>query len=343
MGPGRSPQWTVRWYDKRGIRQTKNFTNEFQARAFHAEKEAGHPLAPSELILKAVTMTKQYVAPGRIHELEAENAQLKEENARLDQTAAGPSGGDLQQEIEPLLSDVRLLRTDLAVELKSLPAAVILQQLHWCLEKKWGRILDDGQRYIFNTYEDWRDRYFQCFSIPTLKRAFVLLERRRLVCSKQPEGRASRRKYYRLTAEGIKLIRSGNVRSKRADPRDQNDTLDGSKSAVPSSESESTSNTSTRPQAALVTRSLRHNAELENELLHHIAALCGPEEMKKNGPMWRTRARKEARALRNAIEDLKLRSDNYHLPAMRNPGAMLTTAFERCRDQLARSLTHAER
>jgi len=46
---------------------------------------------------------------------------------------------------------------------------------------------------------------------------------------------------------------------------------------------------------------------------------------------------------RNAIEDLELRSDNYHLAPVRNPGAMLMAALERCREQIARSLarTHA--
>jgi DNA-binding MarR family transcriptional regulator len=308
-----------------------------EARRFYEEKVTGQlvPRADLDLILKKVTEIKEFVAPGKIHELEAENAQLKEENARLIQNAAAPSDNP-QHDIEPLISDVRLLRTDLAIKLGK-PASLVFQQLCWCLDKKWGKILDDGHRYIFNTYKEWQARHFQCYSWQTVKRAFARLEEDGLVISKQPDGRRSRRKYYRLTAEGLNLNRSGESRPKRADPRAQNDTLDGSKSAVPSSERESTSNTSTRPQAALVTRAGHRNAELE--LLRRISELCGPEEMRKNGAMWRDRGRKEPRALRNAIEDLELRSDNYHLPDMKNPGAMLTSAFERCRGQLARSLS----
>ena len=335
--PGAAERYFVQWYDDdQGGPRKKQFSDPIVAELFYQEKLLGQPIDKEALILKEVATIKKYVAGGHIAAIEAENARLREENARLIQNA--PSQPSEEPQIESLASDVRLLRMDLAIKLKSKPAAIVLQQLYWCLEiRGWGKILEDRQRYVFNTYDDWKDKYFQCYSVPTLKRAFGILEKKGLVFSRQPDGRASRRKYYRLAPEGINLIRSGDVRSKRSDPADQKDTHIGSKRAVPCSERESTSNTGNRPQAAVSTRS---SAELENELLDHIKDLCGPEEMKNNGGMWRTIARSEARALRNAIEDLKLRSDNYHLTPMRNPGAMLMAALKRCREQIARSLAH---
>jgi hypothetical protein len=349
--PGRSESFFVRWY-KDGERKTKKFTDQTRAKLFHQEKLAehvGHPFNASMVALQKISVIEDAVLEfagrdaAKALELEAEITRLKEENARFIQNAAAaavPASGERQ--IESLTSDVRLLRTDLAVKLNSVPAAIVLCQLHWCLEtKKWGRILDDSHRYIFNTYDEWRETHFQCFSIRTLKRAFKFLEDEKLIISKQPEGRKSRRKYYRLTAEGAKLASSQNLEAKWPIPKGQIAGSIDQSGPFPYSESKSTSNTSTRPQAALVTRSLHRNAEVEKELLRHIADLCGPEEMRNNGAMWRDRAKKEPRALRNAIEDLELRSDNYHLPAVKNAGAMLTAAFERCREQLARSLAHA--
>jgi hypothetical protein len=61
----------------------------------------------------------------------------------------------------------------------------------------------------------------------------------------------------------------------------------------------------------------------ERELLGEIAAVVGATEMKKNGGMWRMRIRrgaKERRALRNSIEDYKIRTPDqrakiHDLPA----------------------------
>lgn len=127
--------------------------------------------------------------------------------------------------------------------------AIVLQQLFYLLNRPGnGKVLADGEKYIFNTYEQWAE-YFPFFSIPTLKRIFYSLEERGLVITIQPDGAMSRRKYYRigqgalchLTYESlpdrtnsnddrIKMIRSGS---------DQIDTMDVSKCDVPLTETSS--------------------------------------------------------------------------------------------------------
>src|SRR6266550_8490949 len=82
---GRSPRWRVDWYERPGRRLRKNFTDELDARHFHEEKMLGHPVrrADLDLILKKVTEIKEFHAPGKIHELEAENEKLRRENSTL--------------------------------------------------------------------------------------------------------------------------------------------------------------------------------------------------------------------------------------------------------------------
>jgi DNA-binding PadR family transcriptional regulator len=110
--------------------------------------------------------------------------------------------------------------------------AVILERLSWSLENpENGKTLSDGHRYIFNTYREWQN-HFPMHSISTLKRVFVRLGKHHLVVSKQPEGRRTRRKWYRPTPEGIKLIRSGSEGSKCDVSSDQNDPFPSSESSA---------------------------------------------------------------------------------------------------------------
>jgi len=79
--------------------------------------------------------------------------------------------------------------------------ALILQQLHYLtLNENNGKVLN-GERWIYNTYEDWQSKYFPFWSTRTIKTYITSMEERELIISCQPEGRKSRRKYYRLSDE----------------------------------------------------------------------------------------------------------------------------------------------
>ena len=76
--------------------------------------------------------------------------------------------------------------------------ALVLHQVHFLLKLQAGGRIIDGEKWIWNSYEEWRREHFPFFSIRTLRRAIESLEKSRLLMSCQPDGRKSRRKYYRI-------------------------------------------------------------------------------------------------------------------------------------------------
>jgi DNA-binding PadR family transcriptional regulator len=108
--------------------------------------------------------------------------------------------------------------------------ALFLQQLHYLLQNEdFGRIVH-GERWIYNTVEEWQKTYFPFLTKATLKRLLHRLEQQGLIDTCQPEGRASRRKYYRISpANRDKISKGGKVSlSKGANcalPREQNEPL----------------------------------------------------------------------------------------------------------------------
>lgn len=101
--------------------------------------------------------------------------------------------------VSKLLIDDRplVILPKLACAIGLLPA-VVLQQINFYLSNdRSGVVLQDGQRWIFNTYEQWA-AIFPFESERTIRRAIVALEELGLIFSCQPEGGISRRKYYRI-------------------------------------------------------------------------------------------------------------------------------------------------
>lgn len=85
----------------------------------------------------------------------------------------------------------------------------MLQQIHYLLlDPNHGRKIAE-HRWIFNTVEEWRCRYFPFWSIRTIKTVFTNLATLGLVVTCQPEGRISRRKYYRIDTARMEEIADG--------------------------------------------------------------------------------------------------------------------------------------
>jgi hypothetical protein len=77
--------------------------------------------------------------------------------------------------------------------------AIALQQLNYHLTNpNNGWEDDDGERWIYKTYEDWQKDDFPFWSIEQIQRIFWALDQKGLIISCQPEGRKNRRKYYRI-------------------------------------------------------------------------------------------------------------------------------------------------
>ncbi len=87
--------------------------------------------------------------------------------------------------------------------------AIVLQQLHYLLrDPRFGRRVAEHQ-WIFNTVEQWQCQYFPFWSARTIKTVFSNLRRLGLIETCQPEGRISRRQYYRINEEELAIISDG--------------------------------------------------------------------------------------------------------------------------------------
>jgi DnaD/phage-associated family protein len=75
--------------------------------------------------------------------------------------------------------------------------AIALQQLHYWLENPKGGVMLDGERWVYNTYEEWQRDNFPFWSVRTVIRTFANLEKIELVISKQLAS-YDRKKYYRV-------------------------------------------------------------------------------------------------------------------------------------------------
>ena len=69
----------------------------------------------------------------------------------------------------------RVFNMDIANALGSMEAAVILQQLHYWLEKKGIGVIVDNTKYIYNTFKDWVSQQFTVLTTWKFRRAMNVL------------------------------------------------------------------------------------------------------------------------------------------------------------------------
>lgn len=111
-----------------------------------------------------------------------------------------------------------LLLPTLAVRL-GLNEAIVVHQLHYWLCKPTAHVRD-GRRWVYNSYADW-EKQFPFWSVPTIKRIFLSLERQGIVMSRQFEkGGWNRRKWYSIEYEPLaSLLGQGSSASSDSPPR----------------------------------------------------------------------------------------------------------------------------
>jgi len=86
--------------------------------------------------------------------------------------------------------------------------AIVLQQVHYWLTnpKNHGRV-QDGYKWIYNTYQQWQEDNFPFWSIRTIQRIFLKLEDMGLIISKQFDTHQyDHKKYYRINYEKLEEI-----------------------------------------------------------------------------------------------------------------------------------------
>lgn len=106
--------------------------------------------------------------------------------------------------------------------------AIVLQQLHYWLNNPKVGIEKQGEKWIFNTYDEWVEN-FPFWSASTVKRIFTSLEEQGVVISAQLDAKQrDMTKFYRIdyaqldTLEQVKL--NSSIGSNRADVKDESET-----------------------------------------------------------------------------------------------------------------------
>lgn len=94
-----------------------------------------------------------------------------------------------------------------------LPAALVLQQLHYWLSQqnpKYGIIDTNGRQWIRNTYEQWREQ-IQVLTLSTLRRAFSSLESKKIILSQRTAEKSkfsggNQVKYYTIDYDQLETV-----------------------------------------------------------------------------------------------------------------------------------------
>lgn len=110
-----------------------------------------------------------------------------------------------------LINERPLIVLPSLAKLIGLNEAIVIQQLHFYLTSPKSGVELNGERWIYNTYAEWQAEAFPFWSVDTIKRTLLRLEEMLIVVACQPDGRESRRKYYRLNRGMIPKLNFDNV------------------------------------------------------------------------------------------------------------------------------------
>lgn len=91
--------------------------------------------------------------------------------------------------------------------LAGLSQAIILQQVHYnCQDTRYGEVLEDGFRYVYNTYDEWQKYAFPFWGVKAIQYNFLELEKAKYLISQQPLKKlGNMKKYYRVNTEKINI------------------------------------------------------------------------------------------------------------------------------------------
>lgn len=111
-----------------------------------------------------------------------------------------PRSGNLLYDEPPLVISPTLAR------LIGLSEAIVLQQLHYWLVTAQRTTIGtshEGRLWVYNTYETWQEQ-FPFWSIPTIKRTMLDLEKRGLVLTAVlNKAKMDRTKWYTIDYEAL--------------------------------------------------------------------------------------------------------------------------------------------
>lgn len=118
--------------------------------------------------------------------------------------------------------------------------SLVLQQIHWLLSRSKKKI--SGKYWVFNTYEEWRDKHFRFFSLSTVRRTIKNLEDLGLITSTTEfnKMKVDKTKWYTINYEELDNLQI--TTNKNDSPSAQNEQSSCSKWADTSVQNEQTNN-----------------------------------------------------------------------------------------------------
>lgn len=105
--------------------------------------------------------------------------------------------------------EILIVRKELA-KLIGLNEAIVLNQIHYWLKRNKEREVNfiDGRYWTFNTYDEWKEKNFPFWSMPTIKRTFLSLEKIGVVISANYNKMSfDKTKWYSIDYEKLEEIK----------------------------------------------------------------------------------------------------------------------------------------
>lgn len=89
-----------------------------------------------------------------------------------------------------------------------LDEAILIQQVHyWLMNQKNAGRMEEGEKWVYNTYEEWQESNFPFWSVDKVQRLFLKLEKQGLIISRQFDAKnRDMRKFYRLAYDEICML-----------------------------------------------------------------------------------------------------------------------------------------
>lgn len=104
-----------------------------------------------------------------------------------------------------LINEPPLTVSPTLAKIVGLDEAVVIQQVHyWLMNSKNAGRVEEGEKWVYNTYEEWQEGNFPFWSVDKIQRLFLKLEKQGLIVSRQFDAKnRDMRKFYRLDYDQI--------------------------------------------------------------------------------------------------------------------------------------------
>ena len=135
-----------------------------------------------------------------------------------------------------LFTDSPLTFSPTVAKYLGLNQAIVLQQLHYWLCKNREKNINHrvGTYWCYESYTDWQERSFPFWSIDTIKRTFLSLEKKGIILSRQFDKHERKmRKWYTINYDTLNNCLKGKMQFTKTDQNTNNYHLD--KGKLPSS------------------------------------------------------------------------------------------------------------